>query len=159
MSLVLTPNNSYLRGLSVGLLWFWVRVHMPWECPKHSIHPCSSTFNKSKSMAQQMLDMAQQMLDMAQQMLDMAQQMLDMAQQMLDMAQHMLDMSQHMLDMAQQMLDMAQQMLDVAQQMLDMARNSHRWVSEKTFYDRSLLVHIVGDEMYHMHLVIIVRNL
>ena len=79
--------------------------------------------------------------------------MLDMAQQMLDMAQQMLDMAQQMLDMAQQMSDMAQQMLDMAQQMLNMACNSHRWDLENTFYDRSLLVHIVGGEMYHMHLV------
>ena len=57
MLLVLTPNNSYLSGLSVGLPRLWVRVHIPQERPKHSIHPRSGTFNKFKNMARQMLDM------------------------------------------------------------------------------------------------------
>ena len=58
MSLVLTPPNSYLSGLSVGLPRLWVRVHIPRERPKHSIHPRSSKISKFTSMAQQMLDMA-----------------------------------------------------------------------------------------------------
>ena len=58
MSLVLTPPNSYLSGLSVGLPRLWVRVHIPRERPKHSIHPRSSKISKFTSMAQHMLDMA-----------------------------------------------------------------------------------------------------